>query len=65
MIDNVMMERGIKKKKVVHVYTDLSMLIAHKLKIDAVQSRTSKDIQISHRIHPKCHEPKNNLNFIS
>lgn len=62
MIDNIVMSIGKKGGKiVVHVqhvtYTDLSMLIAHKLKIDAVQSRTSRDIQISHRIHPKCHEP--------
>lgn len=40
--------------------THLSMLIAHKLKIEAVQRRTSNDIQISHKIHPNGHEPKNN-----
>lgn len=42
--------------------THLSMLIAHKLKIEAVQRRTSNDIQISHKIHPNGHEPKNNKN---
>lgn len=39
--------------------TYLSILIAHKLKIEAVQSNTSNDIQISHSTHPKCHEPAN------
>lgn len=35
----------------------LSMLIAHKLKIDAVQSRTSSDTQILQMIQPNCHDP--------
>lgn len=34
------------------------MLIAHKLSIDAVHSRTSNDIQISQSIQPNGHEPK-------
>ena len=38
-------------------FSHLSMLMAHKLKIDAVHSSTSSDIQISHKIHPNCHEP--------
>lgn len=44
--------------------THLSMLIAHKLRIEAVQRRTSNDIQISHKIHPNGHEPKNNKSNI-
>lgn len=45
------------KEKENEIPTDLSMLIAHKLKMLAVHSKTSRDIQISQRIHPKCHEP--------
>lgn len=45
------------------------MLIAHKLKIDAVHRSTSNEIQISHSIQPNCHEPeitmKRNVNIIS
>lgn len=37
----------------------LSMLMAHKLRMDAVQSRTSNDIQISQNIQPSCQEPAN------
>lgn len=33
----------------------LSTLMAHKLRMDAVQSRTSSEIQISQRIQPSCH----------
>ncbi len=39
----------------------LSILIAHKLRMDAVHNNTSNDIQISQSIHPNCHEPENNL----
>lgn len=46
--------------------TNLSMLIAHKLKMLAVHSKTSRDIQISQRIHPKCQDPlENRIQFIS
>lgn len=38
-------------------WTYLSILIAHRLNIDAVQRSTSKEIQISHKIHPSCHDP--------
>lgn len=34
------------------------MLIAHKLKIDAVHSSTSNDIQILQNIQPSCHDPE-------
>jgi hypothetical protein len=46
------------KHIITYIYTNLSILIAHKLKIDAVQSSTSKEIHISHNIHPNGHEPK-------
>lgn len=36
----------------------LSMLIAHKLSILAVHSKTSSEIQISHSIQPRVHVPK-------
>lgn len=38
-----------------NILINLSRLIAHKLKIDAVHSRISKEIQISHKIHPTFH----------
>jgi hypothetical protein len=37
--------------------TDLSILIAQRLRMLAVQSRTSNEIQISQKIQPKIHEP--------
>lgn len=40
------------------VFFYLSMLMAHKLRIDAVHRSTSNEIQISHKIHPNCQEPK-------
>lgn len=40
------------------VNTYLSILIAHKLRIDAVHSRTSNEIHISHSIHPSGHDPR-------
>lgn len=42
-----------------HHVAYLSMLMAHKLRIDAVQSKTSNDIQISQNIQPSCQEPEN------
>lgn len=33
------------------------MLIAHKLKIDAVHNSTSNDIQILQNTQPSCHDP--------
>lgn len=35
----------------------LSILIAHKLSIDAVHKRTSNEIQISHKIQPNFQDP--------
>jgi hypothetical protein len=37
--------------------TDLSILMAQRLRMLAVQSKTSKEIQISQRIQPRIHEP--------
>lgn len=34
------------------------MLMAHKLRIDAVHSRTSNDIHILQKTHPNCQEPE-------
>lgn len=42
-------------------FTYLSILIAHKLRIDAVHSRTSNEIHISHSIHPSGHVPEKNV----
>lgn len=40
--------------------------MAHKLRMDAVQSNTSNDIHILQNIQPSCHEPvKWNFNAIS
>ena len=41
----------------INVFTHLSKLMAHKLKMEAVHNKTSKDIQISHKIQPKRHTP--------
>lgn len=43
----------------IYLRTHLSMLMAHRLKIDAVHSRTSREIQMLHTIHPSCQEPAN------
>lgn len=44
----------------------LSRLIAHRLSMDAVQSRMSNDIQMSQSIQPTFHDPeKEKLNSIS
>lgn len=37
--------------------THRSMLIAHKLNMDAVHNRTSNDIQILQNNQPSCHDP--------
>lgn len=43
----------------------LSMLIAHKLNIDAVHNSTSNDIQILQNTQPNCHDPENtNIKYV-
>lgn len=55
----------LEKKKMEQTYvqtrptssTYLSILMAQRLRIDAVHRSTSNEIHISHRIHPSCQEP--------
>lgn len=60
------MEKPKKKKKHNERANDyisrnyLSMLIAHKLNIDAVHNSTSNDIQILQNTQPNCHDPERN-----